>query len=181
MAHLLRGLILLMVVGTFLTIGQAFGWTALPYNHIQLAIPVFLYTIFAQAFVMFYFIGVSRLVDNVYLILHSETNLDELFEEAPSDLEPYKKKVKQFSEVSTRSKRQTIPWTMLMLILGMAAFFLGGAHDTGMVQKTTHSGVVLGFTAAMIIGFFRQWYYLGKAHVLLRKIKTLFDIPDASM
>ena len=68
-----------------------------------------------------------------------------------------------------------------MLILGMIAFLLGGAHDTGMVLKTTHSGVVYGFTGAALIGFFRQWFYLGKSHILLRKIKSLFEIPDHSM
>ncbi len=68
-----------------------------------------------------------------------------------------------------------------MLILGMIAFLLGGAHDTGLVLKTTHSGVVYGFLAAMFIGFFRQWWFLGKAHILLRKVKGLFDIPDGSM
>lgn len=181
MAHLLRLLIFLMVAGILLTIAQAFGITHLPYNHIQLSIPIFLYTIFAQAFVMFYFIGVARLVNNVYHILSTENNLNELFDDPPENLNPYLEKVHQFVQLADRSKRQTIPWTMLMLILGMTAFFLGGAHDTGMVQKTTHSGVVFGFTAAMLIGFFRQWHYLGKTHILLRKIKTLFEIPDGSM
>lgn len=164
-----------------LTVAQAFGWTNLPYNHIQLSIPAFLYTIFAQAFVMFYFIGISRLVNNVYYILSSESNLEELFDVPPKDLKPYLEKTKQFVQSADRSKRQTIPWTMMMLVLGMTAFFLGGAHDTGLVEKTTHSGVVFGFTAAMLIGFVRQWYYLGKSHILLRKVKTLFEIPDGSM
>mgnify|MGYP006429195485 CR=1 FL=1 len=181
MAYLLRALILLMVLGIGFTVALAHGFSFNDYNHIQVAIPAFLYTIFAQAFVMFYFIGVSRLVDNVYLIITSKKNLDELFETPPEDLEPYKNKVRQFVDQSTRAKRQTIPWTMLMLVLGMIAFLLGGAHDTGMVQRTTHSGVVYGFLVAMLIGFFRQWYYLGKSHVLLRKIKGLFEIPDGSM
>ena len=68
-----------------------------------------------------------------------------------------------------------------MLILGMMAFLLGGAHDTGLVQKTTHSGVVLGFIIAMTIGFFRQWHYLGKSHSLLRKLKALYGIADGQM
>ena len=63
----------------------------------------------------------------------------------------------------------------------MIAFLLGGAHDTGLVQKTTHSGVVLGFFIAMTIGFFRQWYYLGKSHLLLRKLKSLYGMADGQM
>lgn len=181
MAYLLRGLILIMVASVILTVGLALGVVTLPLNHIQVAIPTFIYTIFAQAFVMFYFIGVSRLVNNIHLILHSEKNLHELFEVPPSDITPYTKKVERFVHEADLAKRQTIPWTMLMLILGMIAFLLGGAHDTGLVQKTTHSGVVYGFFAAMIIGFFRQWWFLGKAHILLRKVKGLFEIPDGSM
>ena len=181
MAYLLRGLITLMVFGIVFTAALALGWVSFSMGHIQIAITAFLYTIFAQAFVMFYFIGISRLVNNVYEVLHSGANLKELFENPPEDLDPYKKKVKQFVHESTTCKRQTIPWTMLMLVLGMIAFLLGGAHDTNMVSKTTHSGVVYGFMAAMLIGFVRQWYYLGKIHVLLRKIKALYAIPDAQM
>ncbi|MCO4792975.1 MAG: hypothetical protein KC493_04645 [Bacteriovoracaceae bacterium] len=181
MAYLLRGLLLLMVAGVLLTMSSAFGLIELPLNHIQIAIPVFLFTIFAQAFVMFYFIGVSRLINNIWTILSTSTNLDEIFESAPADLTPYTKKVEKFVFDSTRCKRQTIPWTMMMLILGMIAFLLGGAHDTNLVEKTTHSGVVYGFFAAMAIGFFRQWFYLGKSHILLRKVKSLFEIPDGQM
>jgi len=65
--------------------------------------------------------------------------------------------------------------------LGMIAFLLGGAHDTGLVSRPVHSGVVYGFIVAMGIGFFRQWYYLGRGHLLLRKLKTLFAIPDGQM
>ena len=111
----------------------------------------------------------------------TEGNLGELFEEAPTDLEPYKKKVKKYVYQTSLSKRQTIPWTMLMLILGTLAFLLGGAHDTGLVRKIVHSGVVYGFLAATIIGFVRQWYYLGKSHKLLREMKALFSIPDGQM
>lgn len=181
MAYLLRGLLLLMVAGVILTMLTAFGLVELSLNHIQIAIPVFLYTIFAQAFVMFYFIGVSRLINNIWTILSTSTNLSELFDNPPEDLSPYTKKVEKFVYDSTRCKRQTIPWTMMMLVLGMIAFLLGGAHDTNIVEKTTHSGVVYGFFVAMMIGFVRQWYYLGQSHVLLRKVKTLFEIPDAQM
>jgi hypothetical protein len=181
MAYLLRTLNILMLIGVVITVLAALGKVDFTLNHIQLAIPVFIYTIFAQAFIMFYFIGVSRLVTNVYNILDSSTNLKELFDNPPEDLEPYKKKVYKFVHDSTTCKRQTIPWTMLMLILGMIAFLLGGAHDTGMVAKTTHSGVVYGFSGALLIGFYKQWIYLGKSHVLLRKIKALFSIPDGQM
>jgi hypothetical protein len=181
MAYLLRTLIVLMIASIILTTLLALNFIQLDVNHIQLAIPAFLYTIFAQAFVMFYFIGVSRLTNNVYTIVRTGTSLKELFETPPEDLAPYIEKTKKFVEEADRSKRQTIPWTIMMLILGMIAFLLGGAHDTGLVQKTTHSGVVLGFFIAMMIGFFRQWYYLGKTHILLRKLKTLYSIPDGSM
>ena len=181
MAYLLRTLIILMIASIYLTALLALKVIHLPFNHIQIAIPAFLYTIFAQAFVMFYFIGVSRLTNNVYSIVNSGTNLNELFDSPPDDLAPYIEKTKKFVEDADRCKRQTIPWTILMLILGMIAFLLGGAHDTGLVQKTTHSGVVLGFMIAMTIGFFRQWFYLGKSHLLLRKLKTLYGIADGQM
>ncbi|MBC7541065.1 MAG: hypothetical protein H7281_19770 [Bacteriovorax sp.] len=181
MAYLLRTLIVLMILSIILTALLALKIVHLPFSHIQIAIPAFIYTIFAQAFVMFYFIGVSRLTNNVYSIVNSGTNLNELFDIPPEDLTPYIEKTKKFVEDADRCKRQTIPWTILMLILGMIAFLLGGAHDTGLVQKTTHSGVVLGFITAMTIGFFRQWYYLGKSHTLLRKLKNLYGIADGQM
>lgn len=181
MANLLRTLLLIMVCGISLTILTAMDLITLKFNHIQLAIPAFMLTIFVEAFVMFYFIGVGRLAKNVQVCLHSQENLHELFDDPPEDLAPYKKKVDQFVYDSTVWKRQTIPWTMLMLILGMIAFLLGGAHHTGMVRQTTHAGVVYGFSAAMLIGFFKQWKYLGKGHIMLRKLKALFQIPDASM
>lgn len=170
-----------MVIAVAITCLQAFGVSVTPYGHIQLAIPTFLYTIFAQAFVMFYFVGVSRLVGNIYLILDQKTNLKELFENPPEDLSPYLEKSKQFVRDTDKSKRQTIPWTMLILVLGMIAFLLGGAHDTGMVSMHVHSGVVYGFIMALAIGFVKQWQYLGKTHRLLRKVKTLFSLPDAQM
>ncbi|EQC43390.1 hypothetical protein [Bacteriovorax sp. Seq25_V] len=181
MAYLLRSLILIMLLSVTLTVLVALRFIDFPLSHIQLAIPTFIYTIFAQAFVMFYFIGVSRLVNNIHLIVSTETNLNELFDNPPADLTPYKEKVKRFVHEADLAKRQTIPWTILMLILGMIAFLLGGAHDTNMVEKTTHSGVVYGFAAALLIGFVRQWWYLGKAHILLRKVKGLFEIPDGQM
>ena len=50
-----------------------------------------------------------------------------------------------------------------------------------MVEKTTHSGVAYGFIASMLIGFVRQWWFLGQTHQLLREVKTLFSIPDGQM
>lgn len=181
MAHLLRLLLVIMIIGIALTSGVALGWFNINYGHIHLAIPAFMFTIFIQAFVMFYFIGVSRLVENVWNALNSEANLGELFDNPPSDLEPYKKKVARYVHESTLSKRQTIPWTMLMLVLGTLAFLLGGAHDTGVVTKVIHSGVSYGFFAAMIIGVARQWFYLGKSHFLLGEMKALFGMSRDAM
>lgn len=182
MAYLLRGLILLMVFGIVLTMLLALKIIELPLGHIQVSIPAFIYTIFAQAFVMFYFIGVARLVENIYTILQSGgNNLKELFDNPPDNLEPYITRVGRFHYDAQLGKRQTVPWSILMLVLGMVAFLLGAAHDTGMVSRNVHAGVVYGFTVAMLIGFVRQWYYLKRAHILLRKIKALFEIPDAQM
>lgn len=181
MAYLLRFLLIIMIIGITLTVTVALGWLNIDFGHIQLAIPSFMYVIFIQAFVMFYFIGVARLVENVWNALNSEANLSELFEVPPADLGPYKKKVARYIHESQLSKRQTIPWTMLMLVLGTIAFLLGGAHDTGMVSKVVHSGVAYGFLAAMLICIVRQWYYLGKSHKLLREMKTLFGMSDDAM
>jgi hypothetical protein len=181
MAYLLRGLLVIMVSGIVLTTALALDWVSLPQSHIQTAIPSFIFLIFIQAFVMFYFIGVARLVENVWNVLQSEQNLHELFDSPPADLEPYKKRVARFVHESSLSKRQTIPWTMMMLVLGSIGFLLGGAHDTGLVVKTVHSGVIYGFIAAMAIGFYRQWVYLGKSHILLRELKGLFGMSSDSM
>ena len=181
MAYLLRILILLMMLLVMTTFLSAMDWIPLGLGHIKLAIPTLLYCIFAQAFVMFYFIGVSRFVNNVWEILHSKSDLKELFEIPPEDIRPYIKKTKKFMDESNRCKRQTIPWTMLMLILGMMGFLLGGAHDTGLVEKTTHVGPVYGFITVSTIGFFRQWHYLGRVHLLLRKMKALYGLPDNQM
>ncbi len=181
MAYLLRGLLVIMVSGIVLTTALALQWVSLPQSHIQTAIPSFIFLIFIQAFVMFYFIGVARLVENVWNVLQSEQNLHELFDTPPTDLEPYKKRVARFVHESSLSKRQTIPWTMMMLVLGSIGFLLGGAHDTGLVVKTVHSGVIYGFIAAMAIGFYRQWAYLGKSHILLRELKGLFGMSSDSM
>ena len=181
MAYLLRVLILFMMLSVMATTASAMAWIDLGFSHIELAIPTFLFCIFAQAFVMFYFIGTSRLINNIWAILNGAGDMEELFVTPPQDLAPYLKKTKKFVQESTRCKRQTIPWTMLMLILGMLAFLFGGAHDTGLVEKATHVGLVYGFMAAMAIGFFRQWFYLKKTHLLLRKVKSLYSLPDSQM
>jgi hypothetical protein len=181
MAYLLRTLILLMILSILITIAVAHGLIEIGFGHIKLAIITYLFTIFAQAFVMFYFIGVAKLVLNIYQALLNETNLEELFEKAPDDLKPYIDATKKMVMDTKRCKRQTIPWSILIIIIGMVAFLLGGAHDTNVVQKTTHSGVAYGFVIVSFIGFFRQWYYLIVSHRTLRKIKGLFEIPDAQM
>lgn len=181
MAYFLRFLLVTMFLGILITVLSAKGIKIANYNHIELALPTFIFTIFIQAFVMFYFIGVSRLATNIFLILSGEGDIKELFDNPPEDLTPYLKKAERFHFETSLSKRKTIPWTMLMLVLGTIGFLLGGAHHTGMVSKTTHSGVIYGFSMAAIIGFFRQWYYLGISHKLLRELKTVFSIPDSQM
>lgn len=170
-----------MVLAIFTTALTAWQVVNPQFSHIQIAIPAFLFLMFIQAFVMFYFIGVARLVENVWAALNSTENLHELFDSPPNDLEPYKKKVARFIHESVLSKRQTIPWTILMLVLGSLGFLLGGAHDTGLVRKVVHSGVIYGFMVAMMIGFVRQWYYLGKSHILLRDMKELFGMSRDQM
>jgi hypothetical protein len=172
-----------MVSAVVTTLVSALGWVHLEYNHIALALPTFVFVIFAQAFVMFYFIGVNRLTENVYNVLNSKNNLHELFdaEKIPENLDEYKHKVYKYCQHTSLCKRQTIPWTMLMLILGSLGFLLGGAHHTGLVRKIIHSGVIYGFIVAMFIGFVRQWYYLGKTHTQLGEMKALFGISRDQM
>ena len=187
MAYLLRFLILLMALGMGLTVLRAMNFIFLPLGHISLGIVSFLYMLFVQALVMFYFIGVGRLMRNIYDTLlalkcpGAEEELKDLFGESPENLSPYLEKTGEWVRRSTLCRRQTVPWTMLMLSLGTLAFLLGAAHDTGLVAKTTHLGVVYGFIFAMLIGFFRQWHYLKICHGLLRKAKTLYQIPDSQM
>jgi hypothetical protein len=170
-----------MVLSILLTISIAHGFVDIGFGHIKIAIISYLFTIFAQAFVMFYFIGVAKLILNIYQALIHETNLEELFEQAPEDLTPYIDTTKKMVMDTKRCKRQTIPWSILIIVIGMVAFLLGGAHDTNIVEKTTHSGVAYGFILVSFIGFFRQWHYLKVSHITLRKIKGLFEIPDAQI
>lgn len=180
MVYLLRSLLFLMLSAVTLAFIQAHT-PLLPWSHIELAIIAYLLVIFIQAIVLFYFIGISRLTRNVQQILYSSENLQELFDTPPTDLKPYQKKVSELVYQTTLGKRQIFPWAMLMLVLGAIGFLLGGAHDTGMVSKQVHVGVIYGFIMAMIIGLFREWYYLGKMNHSLRQLKTLFEIPDHRM
>ena len=58
--------------------------------------------------------------------------------------------------------------------------FLGGAHDTGLVEKHIHSGLVYGFAAAVVIGFVRQWYFL-ESPPSLKENQALATISDQAM
>ena len=130
-------------------------------NHLD-HIPYFYFAIFVQAFTMFIFIGVGRFTKNIYEIISIAKDSMRLFEEIPENFKKYEDKVKKFFFDSETFKRQTIPWTMLMLTLGTIAFLLGGAHDTCLVEMHVHSGVAYGFAGASLIGFVRQWVYLEK-------------------
>jgi hypothetical protein len=79
----------------------AFGWVNIGFSHIQLAIPSFMFVMFIQAFVMFYFIGVARLVENVWNALNQPGHLDELFDTPPDNLQPYIKKVQRYLHESS--------------------------------------------------------------------------------
>ena len=56
MAYLLRFLLLLMFLGMGFTTLIAHEPQLISFSHIKLAIPFFIFTIFIQAFFMFYFI-----------------------------------------------------------------------------------------------------------------------------
>ena len=181
MAYLLRTLNIIMLLGILLTTLLGKDLIDIPYGHIQIAIPAFLLAMFVQAFVMFYFIGTARMVDNIVIILNRKTSLNELFDNPPKDLAPYLKKMDQYQYKTKLGKSKVIPWTMLILVLGTLAFLMGGAFDTNLVSREVHEGIAYGFIAAVLIGFVKQWEYLGKNHKLLREVKLLFNIPDASM
>ena len=96
MAYLLRGLNIIMIIAIAMTTLAALDLIDLSLSHISVAIPSYIYTIFAQAFIMFYFIGVAKLTNNVMYIIKTKTNLEEIFEVAPENLDPYEKKLSQF-------------------------------------------------------------------------------------
>ena len=180
-AYLLRTLLLIMGLVIWAMVASAEGFLPLPFDHIKLAMATFIFTIFVQALVMFYSIGVSRLQEQVFTALKTSKDWSELFSNPPPDKAPYQKKVYQLFLACQRGKRQIIPWTMLMLTLGSVAFLLGGAYHTGVVSKTIHQGVAYGFTMALTIGLVRQWYFLGQINQSLHKLKLLFQIPFTEM
>ena len=181
MAHLLRLLLALSGLGVALVVALAHGWAHVGPGHILLAIPVFIGVVFVQAFVMFYFIGVARLVEKVLVALQSPDGPGTLFDEPPADPSPWIKRVSRMHLEAKMGRRRTVPWSVLAIVLGTAAFLLGGAFDTGLVGLHVHGGVAHGFCAALGIGTVRQWAHLGRAHRLLRRLKALFDVPAHRM
>lgn len=182
MAHLLRLMLIIKFGLMILTILLAKHLINIDYSHIKLAIPGYLFVIMVQALVMFYFIGVSKMISETSELMEQEgEKAKELFETPPEDIIPYRNKVSQFSYQTTLYKRKTIPWTMLIIILGMLAFLMGGAYDTGMVKKETHEGLAYGFLLALILGTTHQWFLLGKAHKILREFKAMFSMSNSQM
>lgn len=181
MMYLLRLLLLLQIMGLFFTIACAHTWIQVELHHISIAIPLLLYTIFAQAFIMFYLIGVSRLCANVYELLVQERDLGTLFEAPPQDLTPYREKSLQYARDTKIYKSKAIPWTGMILLLGALGFLMGGAADTGVVEVSVHSGLIYGLVMASLIGFYKQWRMLGLSHKRLRRLKRLFGMSDQVM
>lgn len=182
MNNLLRFLLLLSFTTFWYIVAVAYGMIPSEFGHIGLSIPYILFLIFTQAFIMFYFIGVHRLVENVLTVLTTRQDLGSLFEEPyPSDLTIYQKDVNRLHYQTNLSKRQTVPWTGLILTLGILAFLLGGAHHTGQVSRIIHVGVIFGFAIAFSIGFYKQWKYLGKVNIYLRELKETFGLSQNSM
>ena len=182
MNNLLRLLLLLSFITFWYIVAVAYGKMPSEFGHIALSIPFVMFLIFSQAFIMFYFIGVHRLVENVLNVLHSKQQLESLFDPPfPQDLTPYLKDVNRLHYQTNLCKRQTIPWTGLILVLGIIAFLFGGAFHTGAVSRMVHLGLLLGFAIAFSLGFFKQWMYLGRANKYLRELKTLFNISSNAM
>jgi hypothetical protein len=182
MAYLLRALLLLLLFGLLTTIGAAYHLFSFSISHISLAIVLMLFLLFIQAFIMFYFIGVNRLVENIQVTLNTQHDIKELFpDKVPDDLTYYIKSLNRIGYATQLNKRKTVPWAALIMVLFIIGFLLGGSHDTGGVSKDVHVGVILGFCAAFAIGFFKQWIYLGKAHKQLRELKDIFNLSDHAM
>ena len=86
-----------MLIGLVIVLRSAHGSLVIDgMDHLRLAIPYFIFTIFTQAFIMFYFIGVSKFTLNIWNILNSREKLEDLFDDPPSDLSPYMGKTKKF-------------------------------------------------------------------------------------
>lgn len=191
MAYLLRALLIVMVAGLVVTSLSPYHhqvFSLFHFGHISMAIITFLMLLFIQAFVMFYFIGVHRLTNNIeQLLAGGPEDLNELFtieqkvELTQLDLDPYKKKIAQYAYKTRMAKRKAIPWTMMMITLGMMTFLLGAAFDTGMVSREIHKGLAIGLWASVLIGVTHQWILLGHSYQWLRQIKGMFSLPDLSM
>jgi hypothetical protein len=182
MSKFLQGLLTVMFTFILLTILKGYHFLDfLHWNHITLAIPTLILVIFVQAFVMHFFIGIHHYIENIKNCVSSEENIKKYFDNPPNDLTPYIKLIDQLYSQSQQNKRQVIPWCILLILLSMAAFLLGGAHDTGLVVKEVHAGVALGFFVASLLAFFSQWHFLNKSNMLLRKAKSIFSLPDHLM
>ncbi len=178
MAYLLRTLILLSIIGIIVTALMALKFIDFNMNHISLSIPVFLLTILSQSLVMFYFIGIKKFINNIHSIIMDNKNPSNIFEnDQPLEvIEKYRKTTTHFLQSADISKRKVIPWTILIIILGMLAFFLGAAHDNNIVSRHIHSGVVYGFIVALAIGFFQEWKHLGINRILVLKVRATFKL-----
>jgi len=187
MSYLLQFLLLAITLLGWLTAGIAFGF--LPYfieSHILLSIPFVIGLIFVMAFVMFYFIGVRQLIVNVLQSLQS-SNRDQLVEyfehkeSIPKDLTPYLSKLNRYYYIANQAKRRSIPWCILILILGILGFLLGAAHHTNVVDKSIHVGVVLGYLTASTLGCAWMIKNLRDANRTLRSMKELFGLKSHQM
>jgi hypothetical protein len=181
MAYLLRALLCVITSAMIILFASAKGWIEVPFGHIKLSIPVFLVVMFTQTFVMFFFIGISRMVQNIHNILHGKTDLDQLFDNPPEDLTPYMKKITRFRYKADTFKRKIVPWVILSIVLGTFTFLMGGAYDTGAVSRNTHLGLSYGFIFTLTMGIISEWRYLKQAHILLRQVKSTFELEDHAM
>jgi hypothetical protein len=187
MSYLLQLLLLSITAFGWYIAATAYGiFPALIQSHIILSIPFIIGLIFVLAFVMFYFIGVRQLMVNVMQGLQGakREQLAEYFEgeaQIPSDLTPYLSKLNRFYYLANQAKRKSIPWCILILILGILSFLLGAAHHTNVVDKSIHAGVVLGYLTASTLGCIWMIKHLRTANQSLRDMKSLFGLKSHQM
>ncbi|MDH4467834.1 MAG: hypothetical protein QE271_07235 [Bacteriovoracaceae bacterium] len=187
MSFLLQFLLSLITFFGWFTAAVAYGLVPTTLSHILLAVPFVIVLIFVLAFVMFYFMGVRQLVVNVMhgLQTSNREQLGQFFscsdEEIPKDLTPYLSKLNRFYYVVNQAKRKSIPWCILILILGILAFLLGAAHHTQVVDKSIHLGVVIGYLVASTLGWVWMMKYLREANKTLRQVKELFGLKSNQM
>lgn len=151
------------------------------YSHIILALTSFIYFIFAEAFILFYLIGVGRMVENIKEKL-AKGDLSDLVEEGQEvDLVLYRKKMVIFEQKIKNIKSRNVPWTILTLFLGSICFLSGGAFDTALIERTTHLGLGIGFGVSLLISYF--WHTTGiiQADRLLSNLKEIFSLSRNSM